>query len=98
MMYFLNFFFVFLPFTGRTIPRRVTSTTTTTTTTPQPRREYLQRRRPQPFERTQRLDFRSEIPVQEYNPINHHDYDYYDDSNLGIVDGHSHSKVKSLLN
>ncbi len=85
-----------LLFAGRTIPRRVV-TTTTTTTTPQPRREFLQRRRPQPFERTQRLDFRSEVPVREYKPI-HHDYDYYDDGNLGIVDNHSHhSKVIQMF-
>ncbi|XP_037028163.1 uncharacterized protein LOC119068609 [Bradysia coprophila] len=82
--------------TRRTIPRRIITTTAATTTTPSPRREYLQRRRPQPFERTQRLDFRSEVPVQEYNPI-HNDYDYYDDGNLGIVDSHHHSKIKVIL-
>ncbi|KAJ6638460.1 Acidic mammalian chitinase [Pseudolycoriella hygida] len=43
------------------------------------------------------VNFSTKIPVQEYNPINQHDYDYYDDGNLGIVESHSHSKIKVIL-
>lgn len=93
-----------LNFAERTATRKpqIFTTSTTTIAAPLPARDFVHRRRPQPFQRRQRLDFDVEPtePTQILTVNNKNkpafDYDYYDDEDLRVVGKHN-SKVKQKI-